>query len=778
MSATEHRKRHPRKISVYRDPDPTGQPDPCVGFEAEYRKMLAYRSLADLQAIAMARSCDLAGDDRSALIAALAARLSDPGDTRAEVLRTDPPSQAILAYLHLTLTPGYALSAENLIRELSTAYQDGLIAWFQRGAKPRKVVSIPLKPVDSPTGWDVELESTARAVTPTSAPTGTRLDFRQAYAQIAALTQRGLLFGFKQNSATYYSLPLAVRASLPVLPGLVPHCAADRIASLQAETRSPTALIQNLFAVWEIIHVATNESAARRSTHDQLQADLPASFWPFVRSDAPPRQPVEDEWPPFQGWDHVPSEIADLTRVRQVYLRPGYYGERRTLINPLSQAMTIPVPAYRLRSTDRAFLRRKTRCTDEEIEFYCALLEEIGALSAEPGQPLVAYPQAMQRLLSVTSADQVSTIYQAWVNTIAWNEMDIVLRSQGRSEPYPEAVPPAEQLLRLRRSLTHADYKAVDLYQEWRAGRQAVLRLLSVLEEDRWFSAAGFLHTLFQVNPNLFHSASAASVWWLESVRTRKQFGTTFDDWQLGYGQCLLSMLQGPLTWLGIVSLGTIDGRLEAFKLTNVGQFLVRRQPSFRDEPDSTASGQAICSFGDDLTIALVPNRVPPQLHQLLGSIGQLELVTPQRFAYRITAEGVRHWQESLWVSRQGTPPLTAVTAEAPPDVGAPPEGRIDTLILLLEQLLHQADPRADVPAVWRDRLSRWSQNYGQFHIYEDITIIELADEYALQELLASTSLREHIIYQFSPHLIAIRPDGVDALVREIEDRGYTPRVR
>jgi hypothetical protein len=527
----------------------------------------------------------------------------------------------------------------------------------------------------------------------------------------------------------------------------------------------------------------------------QPMADASASMAPFVRSDAPPRQPAEDEWPPFQGWDHVPSEIADLTRVRQWYVRTGLYGERRTLLSPLNQAVTVPAPGYRLRKADRAYLRRKIGCTDEELEFYCVLLEEIGALSTQPGQPVVTHPSAMQRLLSLSSADQIATIGRAWLDTVAWNETDIVLRSQGKLTPDAGVAPPAEPPLRIRRSLSHADYKLVDLYQEWRAGRQAVSRLLSVMEEGRWFSVAGFLHALFQINPNLFHSSSTASVWWLESTRTHKQFGTTFDDWQQGYGQCLLAMLQGPLAWLGIVSLGTVGGQPEALRLTQVGQFLVGRQPTLGDESDSAESSGAICAFGDDLTLSLVPNRIPSQLHHLLASIGLLEQVTPQRFVYRLTAEGLRQWQESPRVAEEGAPadaPATAgplVRTGPPLDSGSPPDARIEprmysssrypsSLISLLEQHLHTVDPRIAVPAAWQDKLSKWSQNYGLLHVYQDITVVELADEYALQELLASTSLREHIIYQFSPYLIAIRPDRVDDLVREMEGRGYTPRLR
>ena len=83
----------------------------------------------------------------------------------------------------------------------------------------------------------------------------------------------------------------------------------------------------------------------------------------------------------------------------------------------------------------------------------------------------------------------------------------------------------------------------------------------------------------------------------------------------------------------------------------------------------------------------------------------------------------------------------------------------------------------AEIPETWRQRMATWSQNYGKLHVYDDITLIELADDYALQELLSNTSLQEHVIYEFSPRLVAIRPENVDTLIQEMEKRGYTPHV-
>ena len=97
------------------------------------------------------------------------------------------------------------------------------------------------------------------------------------------------------------------------------------------------------------------------------------------------------------------------------------------------------------------------------------------------------------------------------------------------------------------------------------------------------------------------------------------------------------------------------------------------------------------------------------------------------------------------------------------------------TIDRLLAALQHWCN--RPLPPTWKDKMHTWSQNYGKLHIYDDISLIELADDYALQEILSSTSLREHLIHQFSSRLVAIHADAIDDLVLEMEKRGYTPYV-
>jgi hypothetical protein len=130
---------------------------------------------------------------------------------------------------------------------------------------------------------------------------------------------------------------------------------------------------------------------------------------------------------------------------------------------------------------------------------------------------------------------------------------------------------------------------------------------------------------------------------------------------------------------------------------------------------------------------------------------------------YRLNASRVLSWAE---------------TASSQNNASTSINDAVETLIAALSK--HSAAPGAQpqVASSWQRKLRTWGRNYGQLHVYENLTLLELADEYALQELLVSTSLGEHVVYPFSPHLVAIREDAVDTLIQEMEKRGYTPRVK
>jgi hypothetical protein len=521
------------------------------------------------------------------------------------------------------------------------------------------------------------------------------------HRQVVELANRGLLLRFKRDQIAYYLLPYGVRTMLPPHPTLVPPYSEGKQEALKVRSRPATSIVHALYLVWNYVGEHTPHSEAVRS-----------------------RLPAEGEWPHFADWDHIPEEVEEIVQ------------RRRTPYNLYNASITVPTPRYHLRTINRQVLRAVPAFGpgqegDEEIEFCYALLDTLGAIQAGRGQPIAQRQETFQHLLSLAPTVQMYVILYTWLNTTAWSEMDMLRRQE------PE--------IRVRRNLTHISFKPQDLYREWRSSRQMVLRYLSTVEEGQWVPVQEFLRTIWQITPDLLHPHAEPSVWWLESNRTRKQFGATFEDWQDSAGRFVLAVLQGPLYWLGAVQLGYHDDRLVAFRVTPVGSFALHRRSVIVEQEQKAIPAGAV-QLADDLTVTVSPGKVPAQLHELLHLVGQLETTTPDEFVYRITADGV------LRALGQGQ--------------------TIDRVLGALTRWLGKEPPPS-----WKSKMVAWSENYGKLHIYDDITLIELADDYALHELLSNTSLRDHLVYEFSPRLVAVHPEAVDDLVQEMEKRGYTPTV-
>jgi hypothetical protein len=192
-----------------------------------------------------------------------------------------------------------------------------------------------------------------------------------------------------------------------------------------------------------------------------------------------------------------------------------------------------------------------------------------------------------------------------------------------------------------------------------------------------------------------------------------------------------------------------------------MGAFALGRRSSLSSAPAREASpDRPSCSISDDLTVILRPDGVPGSLHDLLYSVGRLLRAAPEQFTYRLTAEGVSSWIESRF------------NAEAVADGTG-----VEALIALLAEHSAPNGQPSGVSPPWQQTLRTWNANRGLLHLYEGLTLIELADDYALQELLVSTALADHLVYQFSPRLVAVEPDAADTLLAEMQARGYTPRI-
>lgn len=676
----------------------------------EYERLLTFQNLNDLHDLADRWNVKLSSGNKASVVKQLAARFSEPHTQKAILAKLKDVGYQVLAYIHLLLAPDYGLSADSILR--------GLLHQRQRAVQPLRAGE-PLLSLYN--------EQWARDS-----------GFKQSYQeQITELAQSGLLLPFKQGNALYYTLPALVRSRLPSQPGLVPAYTGDLQALDLCETTFGV-LVHNLFVVW-----------------NTLANGIPGTDGPPLRHKAPLRQPIEDQWSLLRDWDHDPSELSILTRGQYEGGRSASLRLDRVSAATFNWAMTIPAPAPQLCDHDRQHIRSQVGGTDDQIEFYYALLESLGMFSGIPGEPIVVHKETLQRFLRLSAAHKIQTLWHTWINAQMQGEIRAALRQDGQFT------------LRLRRSLAHQNYKPKDLHHEWHVGRAIVLRFLSLLPEGQWLSVDGLLKAIFDVHPNLLHTTSDPSVWWIESSRTGKQFGTAFEDWQQSYGQFVISMLCGPLQWLGIVRLGYLKPSQDApkaahppaaFQLTETGLFaLGRRSELLSEQAASSLPHESSCFVSKDLTVTVVPDRAPLDVHNLLHSTGRLLEATPDRFIYQLTAEGVSNWLASESATR---------TERSHPQESA------DALIAALSQYCHPSN------TAWCEKLRTWERNRGLLHIYENIALVELADDYALQELLISTSLADSLVHRFSPRLVAIWADRIDALVEEMEKRGYTPRIQ
>lgn len=81
------------------------------------------------------------------------------------------------------------------------------------------------------------------------------------------------------------------------------------------------------------------------------------------------------------------------------------------------------------------------------------------------------------------------------------------------------------------------------------------------------------------------------------------------------------------------------------------------------------------------------------------------------------------------------------------------------------------------MPAAVIQQIDRWTAATDNLHLYDSLCVIEFADDFILHELLRVSGLRHYLVHIFSPRVIAIQPKQVNALVADLEARGYMPRV-
>lgn len=442
-----------------------------------------------------------------------------------------------------------------------------------------------------------------------------------------------------------------------------------------------------------------------------------------------PRPKMERFYPALREWDYDPHELAGL--------------ETHKLTGYTDLTLTVP-PPERLLPDEAAAQLAPMVGGQAELDFALALLAAAGVL--QPGSPLTVWPEVKEQFFRQTELAQWAALARTCFVLANWSELWEVLRWE------PE--------LRLRRSLMYGRLSPEYLWAHLALFRNLVLRVLACLPHNRWIKMEELLPLLKTIWPR-FDQFRWEAPWYSYAPRQKPGWylarGNSDEplnpdsaaDWHLAQGNFIMQLISGPLHWLGLVDLYENEGRPIEIRLHGLADLYWDRV----DVPDaphptlgaSTAAAPAEAVAIEGETITVNPAAVSAPIHSLLDKVARLEEVLPDRFIYTLDVQAVHAAFEA-----------GCTLAE---------------IMAGWEELMPQP-----LPAHLRARLETWWQGYGQVRLYENVTVIEFSDDYALAEMKGVTSLSQQLIAEVSPRLVLIPAEAVDSLIAELEQAGYTPK--
>jgi len=349
---------------------------------------------------------------------------------------------------------------------------------------------------------------------------------KEVTAILRDLQELGLVFVAKGYAGATYRMPAVVARQLPSWPSLL-AIFKDDPARLDVRQSPFFALTQVAYQVWQYLREPPGPKKARV---------LPKPTW------------LEQQWPGLQGWLNPVDELAGL---EQMGSRFWYRVSQRHIgVQPLPPALS---------KADLGELRQRTAVTDDILDFVFSLLTSVGLVQWEYGSEVQINENGMTAFLSYSDADRLWVLTTAWMSLNWWTEMALVLRHVKH--------------LRLRRSLTLASFTYNDLTQELAQARMIVVTLLRRLSPGAWYGVADFRRLLRRFWSDYLHAGVTSSrSWWLETAGSDYRLSPDKTaDWEAGYAPFVTACLEGPLAWLGVVTLGYDRQGLAAFQITDLG---------------------------------------------------------------------------------------------------------------------------------------------------------------------------------------------------------------
>ena len=395
-------------------------------------------------------------------------------------------------------------------------------------------------------------------------------------------------------------------------------------------------------------------------------------------------------------------------------------------------------PALFTARDDLRRLEELTGQTPAMIDFSLWILLRLGIVEAydqPPGYVLTIREDLLRTLFSLPPDQRMDVISTAWLDAQDLLELGMIV---GEKAP-----------LALHYSLKGQTYWAAT-HPNAGAVRALVARIVAYLPpEAEWYSVEFLLILCRKLAPDLLGNPNlyGGPRWWFSRPGSSHRFDLMQpEDWRRVWAALVRTILTGPMSWLGLIEVGTRHGEPLAFRVHPAAALLGERPAPLERPDDAPPLLLEIDPSTHTPLVTVPPNTLDSGIHSTLAAIGAMAGASPQGLRYRLTAQGVQRAFDG--------------GASGP------------QLIALLGERAGGTMPEA-VQAI----LERWWESYGAIRLYDEVTLVELGDDLLLRELLAASSLREAVLHTFSPRLVAIDSARVDELVEELTRLGYTPRV-
>lgn len=409
--------------------------------------------------------------------------------------------------------------------------------------------------------------------------------------------------------------------------------------------------------------------------------------------------------------------------------RPGWVPDPQT-------GITIPMLSPFADET-AARLEDQTGLPRAHCELMFALACAMQLLESPNAKHVVkARPAGIEEWLVMTSDEKLRRAWKAYTE-------EIMAPIEARSASL--AARPADAFV-VQRAIGARDLTPAMLAAEWCALRRYIARVLRGLPVNTWVGWDELRDRLFEFLPECMWTIAGRNDWWFAQSGSRARLhAIRRDDWNQTLGRVIERALREAMVWFGAVDVMVDDTMLAALRVTEIGAWLICTQDCGLPESiSSNASSVEPISWskeGTTLYAQPAPDRAEfIALARRIAERGEgsfTYVVTPASIE-KALAEGVSLDEVSRKFKRMGVA----------------------------------------LPKQVSDQFKLSAKRFGRVRIYQSLTVLELADEIAAKELAVNTSLLKRVVYRLSPCAFVLADEDVDALIEEMQAKGYTPRIK